>query len=312
MSHRFPGFQFQGLIAAPHTPFQMSGGVHLDVVEEQAAHLSAQGVIGAFIGGTTGECHSLTLAERMSLTERWVEVTRNSDLKVIVHVGSNCLADAQQLARHAQSMKVAAIAAMAPCYFKPSSLDALLACTQQIASSAPDLPFYYYDIPSMTGIQLDMAEYLQRASSLIPNLVGLKYSNLDLIGFASCRQVDGGNFDMLWGTDELLLAALVNGATGAVGSTYNFSAPRYHRMMAAFRAGDLVAARREQMWAIQLVRILSRYGYMASARALMEFQGVPIGPPRLPHLPLSKQQLQQLRSELEHANLLESHLDSAS
>lgn len=310
MSHRFPGFQIQGLIAAPHTPFLANGDLHLEVVEEQAASLMQQGVVGAFIGGTTGESHSLTLQERLQLTERWVQVTRGTPLKVIVHVGTNCLADAQVLSNHAQQQGVTAIAALAPCYFKPSSLEALVACMQTIASSAPDLPFYYYEIPSMTGLQLETAEFLRMAHSKIPTLVGIKYSHLDLIGFAKCRHVDGGNYDLLWGTDEILLAALINGATGAVGSTYNFAAPRYHRLMAAFKSGDLVAARREQMWAIEHVRILCRYGYMASARAQIQFQGIPIGPPRLPHLPLTQAQLKGLRLELEQANLLDTHLDS--
>ncbi len=87
-----------GLVAATHTPFHTDGSLNLSIVEKQAAHLLANGVRNAFIGGSTGESHSLSLEERRALAQRWFEVIRGSQLKVVVHVGSNCLADAATLA----------------------------------------------------------------------------------------------------------------------------------------------------------------------------------------------------------------------
>ncbi|MSU28191.1 MAG: N-acetylneuraminate lyase, partial [Pedosphaera sp.] len=91
-------FKITGLVAATHTPFHTDGSLNLAVVEKQAAHLLANGVRFAFIGGTTGESSSLTLDERCALSVRWMEVVRGSELQVIVHVGANCLADARSLA----------------------------------------------------------------------------------------------------------------------------------------------------------------------------------------------------------------------
>jgi N-acetylneuraminate lyase len=108
-----------GLVAATHTPFHSDGSLNLAVVETQAAHLLANGVNRAFIGGTTGESHSLSLAERRALTERWMDVTKGSDLKVIVHVGANCLGDVRDLAAQAQALGAEAISALTPSYFKP-------------------------------------------------------------------------------------------------------------------------------------------------------------------------------------------------
>ena len=76
-----------GLVAATHTPFRADGSLNLAIVEKQAVHLLAGGVKFAFIGGTTGECSSLTVEERQLLTTRWTEVARGTELKVIVHVG---------------------------------------------------------------------------------------------------------------------------------------------------------------------------------------------------------------------------------
>jgi N-acetylneuraminate lyase len=84
-----------------------------------------------------------------------------------------------------------------------------------------------------------------------------------------------------------------------VGSTYNFAAPLYHRLWAAFEKGDLAAARVEQFRSVQVVALLSSYGFMAAAKALMGFLGVDVGPARLPNGNLRPEQVNELRSKLE-------------
>src|SRR5690348_8924720 len=115
-----------GLVAATHTPFHADGSLDLAIVEKQATHLAANGVNYAFIGGTTGESSSLTLEERRALTDHWMKVTRGAQLKVIVHVGANCLADARSLAAQAQQLGAVAISALAPSYFKPGNVNTLV------------------------------------------------------------------------------------------------------------------------------------------------------------------------------------------
>jgi N-acetylneuraminate lyase len=288
-----------GLVAATHTPFRADGELNLAAVERQAEHLLRNDVRAAFIGGSTGECHSLTVGERLALAGRWAEVIRGTGLRLVVHVGANCLADARALAAQARSLGATAIAALAPSYFKPGSVDALVACCAEVAGAAPDLPFYYYDIPAMTGVRLPMPEFLARAPDRVPTLAGLKFTNPDLTAFQTCLRAGGGRFDILWGVDESLLAALALGAEGAVGSTYNFAAPVYHRLIDALRRGDLAAARAEQFRSVRLIEILTGYGYMAAAKAVMGALGVDVGPPRLPHAMLGSEPVARLRGELE-------------
>jgi N-acetylneuraminate lyase len=288
-----------GLVAATHTPFHADGSLNLAIVEKQAAHLLANGVRTAFIGGSTGESHSLSLEERRALAKRWFEVTRGSELKVVVHVGSNCLTDAAALARQAQELGALAVSALSPSYFKPRSVDVLIDCCAQIASAAPDTPFYFYDIPVLTGVNLSMPDFLAAARERIPNLAGLKFTNPDVMSYQLCMRAGEGKFDCLWGIDEALLAALAMGATGAVGSTYNFAAPIYHRLMTAFAKGDLATARTEQFRSVQLVQTLARPGYMGAAKFLMKELGVDVGPARLPNSSLKPEQATALRAELE-------------
>lgn len=284
-----------GLIAAVHTPMNPDGSLNLDVVEQQAELLAADGVAGVFVGGTTGEAHSLTLAERLDLGRRWGEVGPRHDLSVVIHVGHNCQADARTLAEDAQRHGADAIAALAPNYFKPSDQSALIDFLAPVAAAASDLPFYFYDIPSMTDVQVSMPAFLAEAPRRISNLAGVKFTNTDLVSLQECLRIDDGHFDILFGCDEMLLAAWCLGVRGAVGSTYNFAAPLYLRMIEAFERGDLEAAQAEQFESVRLVRMLSSYGFMAAAKAVMGSLGVECGPVRPPLTPLTDPRTQEVR-----------------
>ncbi len=290
--------KLRGLVAATHTPFQPDGQLNLAGVDRQAEHLHRTGVKTAFIGGSTGESHSLSVGERLALAQRWSEVVRGSGLRLVVHVGSNCLADARTLAAQAQELRADAIAALSPSYFKPKSLDALIACCADIAAAAPGTPFYFYDIPVLTGVSFPMPEFLA-AADRIPTLAGIKFTNPDLMAFQNCLHTQGGRFDIPWGVDEYVLAAVALGAVGGVGSSYNFAAPIYHRLLAAVERGDLAAARAEQFRSVQLIELLAGFGYMAAAKAVMGFLGVGVGPARLPNGNLTEEQHHQLRARLD-------------
>lgn len=297
--------RLHGLIAATHTPFHADGTLNLAVVERQADHLQANGVQTVFIGGSTGESHSLSLQERRALSDRWFEVTRGTSFRVVVHVGSNCLGDARELAAHAEAHEACAVSALAPSYFKPRDVALLVESAAHVAAAAPQTPFYFYDIPALTGVHCSMPEFLELAQERIPNLAGLKFTNPDLAAYQLCLSSNERGWDVPWGTDETLLAALAVGARGAVGSTYNFAAPLYHRLWRAFEDGRLEDARREQQRSVRMVQTLARPGYFGAAKAVMGMLGVPVGPARLPLANPTPAQILSLRSELEAMGFFE-------
>jgi N-acetylneuraminate lyase len=294
-----PTHPLHGLVAATHTPFHDDGSLKLQVVETQAAHLLKNGVRTVFIGGSTGESSSLTITERKDLAQRWSEVVRDTPLKIVVHVGSNCLEDSRALAAQAEHLGAVAISALAPSYFKPRSVEALVAGCAHVAAAAPSTPFYYYDIPSMTGIVLASHEFLALAKDRIPTLTGLKFTNPDLMSYQFCLRADEGRWDIPFGLDEHMLGALAMGARGAVGSGFNFAAPIYLRLLAAFERGDLVQAREEQYRGVRVIQLFASRGYMAAAKEAMKMLGVEVGPPRLPNQTLTAEQATSLRGELE-------------
>lgn len=289
--------RFRGLIAAPFTPFKADRSVNLAVIPTYARFLQENGVGAAFVCGTTGEGLSLTLEERLAVSEKWVQAAK---LPVIVHVGHTCLEDARKLTAHAQQIGAAAVSALAPCFFKPRNVDELVDWCEAVASAAPSLPFYYYNIPSMTGVSLPVAEFLAKAADRIPTLVGVKYTYEDFPDYKACVQAAGGRFDILFGRDELLLEGWKAGALGAVGSTYNYAAPVYLRLLEAHKAGDEAKARLLQDTAIKMIAICNGLGitHLAASKALMGMLGVDCGPVRLPLVQPSAAQLATMRTKL--------------
>lgn len=296
--------RLNGLVAAPHTPFQSDGSVAYDAIPRQASLLAANGVTGAFVCGTTGEGSSLTSEERRLVVEKWAK-SRPAALKLIVHVGHLSAAESAAFARHAQEHGADAIATIAPSFFKPTGLGELVAWCAQVAAAAPKLPFYYYHMPAMTGVNLAAADFLRAAGDQIPTLAGIKFTHENLMDFARAAEVDDRKYDLLFGRDEILLAGLSLGARGAVGSTYNFAAPLYHRIIAAFDRGDIASARRDQSRAMEFIDVLSRHGGLSAGKSAMKFVGVDCGPVRLPMRALTARDEAALRADLEQVGFFE-------
>lgn len=286
------------LIAATHSPFDAVGELAVAAVPRQAAHLAAAGVDGVFIGGTTGESLSLTVAERMALADAWVAPAREHRLRLFVHVGSSTVADAAALAAHANALGVDAISAMAPSYFKPASVADLAACLAEIAAAAPATPFYYYDISPLTGVTLRSSDLLERHADGIPTLAGVKHSSPDIVDFERCVAAADGRFRIYWGCDEALVAGLALGAAGGIGSTYNFAAPLAREVIDACQAGDLPRARSLQIRTVRLVDMLARHGYLPASKAVMAMQGVEVGSVRLPLRALAADGHAPIRADL--------------
>ena len=100
--------------------------------------------------------------------------------------------------------------------------------------------------------------------------------------FLSCIHFMDGKFEMLWGRDENMLSALILGTRAGVGSTFNYAAPLYYRMIAAFDNGDFSAARKLQQQSIDMIRLLGKYGGIATGKAYMKYLGFDLGHFRLP------------------------------
>ena len=288
----------RGLIAATITPFHVDGSVDVNAIGPMLNRLIEHGVAGFYVCGSTGEGMSLTSRERMSIVEATVEAVDHR-VPVIVQVGHNSIDEAIALAKHAQDAGADVISATCPSYFKINDAETLVQCMGQLAMGAESLPFYYYHIPSLTGSQIDVVEFLKRGGDQISNLAGMKYTHTLLHDYLSCKQLDDGRFDILWGCDEMLLGAVATGAAGAVGSTYNVAAPLYQRIIEAVVAGDLNTAQGLQHQSVEFIRVMNQFPFHGALKSMMQMLGMPGGNCRLPLRGLTEDEQKALRNALD-------------
>ena len=289
----------QGLIAAPFTPMHKDGSLNLSAIPSYYEMLKANGIIGAFICGSTGEGVSMTNSEKKKVAEPWAEAAKgDDDFKVMTLLGGTSIADCKELALHAQQIGLYAVSITSPFYFKPATVDILAKICAEVAAVVPDMPFYYYHIPVLTGVGFAMYDLLQAIDGKIPNFAGIKYTHEDFMDFLSCINYKNGKYDMLWGRDENMLPALSLGVKGAVGSTFNYAAPLYREMISAFNSGDLQRANVLQQQSIDMIRLLGKYGGIATGKAYMKLIDIDCGEFRLPVSNMPPEQFELFKKDV--------------
>lgn len=290
-----------GLIAATFAAYKEDGSINLEIIPAIVDKMINDGLSGVFICGTNGEGPNLTIQERMDIAEAYVKAA-NKRILVLVHVGHSSIAECRRLASHAEKIGADAISSVAAFYFKPSGVKNLVESMAEIASAAPNTPFYYYNIPTLTGVAMDMVDFLEQAEKAIPTLAGIKYTASTLHEYQACLNYKNGKFDILFGYDEMLLPALAVGAKGAIGSTYTFAAPLYLKVMQLYNEGRAEEAASMQLNSVNMVRCLVKYPPIPAQRAIMKMEGLELGKCRLPLVPLTEAEETQFKASLEEIN----------
>tara|TARA_R110002049_G_scaffold93815_8_gene231600 strand:+ start:3548 stop:4459 length:912 start_codon:yes stop_codon:yes gene_type:complete len=288
----------KGLIAATYAPMHKDTSLNLEIIPQYAEFLKENGVKGAFINGSTGDFTSLSVAERKQITIAWGQ-NKSSELFVIDHIGHTNLNEAKELAKYAAD-NVDGIATLAPYYFRLSNIHKLVEYCKEVAACAPNIPFYYYHIPVLTGANFNMVDFLELATPQIPNLAGIKFTNNNLIDYKYCKEYNNSSANILFGFDEIFLSSLPFGADGWVGSTYNHLAPLYLSIVKAFNKNDHKLAAKLQHKSMKFVDILNtKGGFNGAAKSFMKELGVDVGPSRFPHVTLTAAQIEEAKIEMD-------------
>lgn len=275
--------KLEGLIAAPFTPMKGDGSVNPKRVGKYYELLKRNKVAGAFINGSSGEGAAMTQEEKEIMMKAWVDaVGEDEEFKLIALVGGTSLGEAIALSKYAKEIGMYAVALTGPYYFKSPTAEKLAETCITVAHAVPEIPFYYYHIPVLNGNYLNMIDLLKAIDGKADNFVGIKYTHEDFMDFSSCLNFRDGKYDMLWARDENILPALALGSRGAVGSTYNYAAPLYIDLIAAFKKKDLKTARALQQKSIDMIQLLGKYGGIATGKAYMKLVDMDCGEFRLP------------------------------
>ena len=284
----------EGLVAPTFTPLGANGTSFDAAAVDGLARWAGNGtgVHWVYLTGSTGESVDLTTAERKAAVEAWAVAAPKYGLRVVVHVGSDSVNTARDLAAHAEAHGASAIAAMPPTYIRPGSVGAYVETMAYIAAGAPRTPFFLYHIPSKTNVMYKASDFLSAAaarttidSTFFPTLAGVKFTDGDMEDFLYCTNLErpaaamrfgssgsssgssgssgggggaaGGKYNMLYGSDQQFTAGLALGADGGVGTSYNWNAATFRAIAAAVAAGDLVAARAAQLATNELMSDIS-------------------------------------------------------
>lgn len=294
----------KGIIAAPFTPMAGDGAVDFSRIREYAGRLKTAGVEGVFVGGTTGESLSLTFRERRELAESWAPCC-DDDFPLVVHAGCESLADTVALSAHAKEIGAAAVGVMPPVFFKPK-MEQLIEYCRLAAEACHPLPFYYYHIPAMTGVDLSMLTFARACGRVIPGFRGVKYSHGDMMEFSLLCGLEEKRYDVFFGKDEMLLSALPYAPRGMIGSTYNYAMPLYRAMVKCWEKGDVDGARRWQVLSQRLVSLLLQYGGgIVAGKVFSRIAGFDPGPCRLPNATVDEELIPDIRGKLKDAGVLE-------
>ena len=248
----------------------------------------------------------LTVEERIKLAEKW-KASVSDNFKIIVHVGSTCIKDGFRLAQHAQEIGAFGIGAMASPFPKVGTVEQLADYCQAIASGAPNLPFYFYNIPALNGVFLPMLPFLKAAEERIPNLAGLKYTFESLYEYNQCMLYKDGKFDMLYGLDETILPALtMGGAQGGISGTGNYIGNTLVSIIDEFKKGNLEKSTEYQNYAQAVINVIAKYrGNIVAGKRIMKLMGLNLGPNRIPFQNISNEEEAKIKAELEQINFFE-------
>ena len=277
--------KYQGIFPAFYACYGEDGSISPEHVRSFTEYLIGKGVTGLYVGGSSGECIYHSVEERKLVLENVMAVAKGR-IVIIAHVACNNTRDSMELAAHAESLGVDAIAAIPPIYFKLPP-HAIAKYWNDISSAAPHTDFIIYNIPQLAGVALTSA--LLRTMLGNPCVVGVKNSSMPVQDIEMWRDEGAIVFN---GPDEQLLSGLCAGAIGGIGGTYAVMPELYLAIYRLTGEGRIAEAREIQDACCQVIyKLCSGKGNMyAMIKETLRRMGAPdIGGVREPLFNLTEE-----------------------
>ena len=227
--------KYQGIFPAFYACYDAEGGINPEAVRALTRWFIEKGVKGVYVGGSSGECIYQSKEERKVVLEN-VMAEAKGKLTIIAHVACNNTADSQELAAHAESLGVDAIASIPPIYFHLPPY-AIAKYWNDISAAAPNTDFIIYNIPQLAGVALNVPLLKEMLKN--PRCIGVKNSSMPTQDIQMWRDEGAIVFN---GPDEQLISGLVMGATGGIGGTYGAMPELYIKLYECVKSGDLATA----------------------------------------------------------------------
>ena len=279
--------KYKGIIPAFYACFDEAGNISPERVRELTKYFIEKGVKGLYVNGSSGECIYLTVAERKAVLENVMAVAKGK-LTIIAHVACNNTAESRELAAHAESLGVDAIASIPPIYFKLPE-HSIAKYWNDISDAAPNTDFIIYNIPQLAGVSLTTGLFNEMCKN--PRVIGVKNSSMPVFDIQTFKQLGGEDRIVFNGPDEQFIAGRVIGAEGGIGGTYGAMPSLFLKMDELINAGRIDEAKEIQFAVTDIIlKLCAAKGnmYAVIKRVIKINSGLDIGSVRLPLWPLEE------------------------
>lgn len=281
--------KYKGIFPAFYACYDSEGNVSTQATKDFVEYLIGKGVAGLYVGGSSGECIYLSVEERKQTLEAVMEVAKGR-IAIIAHVACNNTKDSQELARHAESLGVDAIAAIPPIYFRLPER-AIAKYWNDISAAAPNTDFVIYNIPQLAGVALTLSLFDEMLKN--PRVIGVKNSSMpiqDIQMFKRQAAINNKEVVVFNGPDEQFVGGRIIGADGGIGGTYGVMPELFVKLDALLKAGDFENAGKLQDDIDEVIYTMcSANGnmYAVAKAALKKLSGIDLGGVREPLLNLA-------------------------
>ena len=234
--------KYKGVIPAFYACYDKEGNISPKGVQALTRYFVEKGVKGIYVNGSSGECIYQSVEDKKIVLENVMKAAEGK-LTVIAHVACNNTKDSQELARHAESLGVDAIAAIPPIYFHLPEY-AIAQYLNDISSAAPNTDFVIYNIPQLAGVALTMGLFEEMRKN--PRVIGVKNSSMPVQDIQMFKQAAGEDYIIFNGPDEQFMSGRVIGAEGAIGGTYGAMPELFLKLDEHVKNGEIEKARELQ------------------------------------------------------------------
>lgn len=273
--------KYKGVIPAFYACYEDQGNISPERVRALTKYFIEKGVKGVYVNGSSGECIYQSVEDKKIVLENVMEEAKGK-LTVIAHVACNNTKDSMELAAHAESLGVDAIAAIPPIYFRLPEY-AIAEYWNDISAAAPNTDFVIYNIPQLAGVALTPSLFAEMRKN--PRVIGVKNSSMPVQDIQIFKQDAGENYIIFNGPDEQFISGRLIGAEAGIGGTYGAMPDLFLKMDEHFRNGELDLAQKMQYDINAIIyKMVSGHGnmYAVIKAILRENEDLDIGSVRKP------------------------------
>lgn len=273
--------KYKGVIPAFYACYDEKGEISPEGVQALTKYFVEKGVKGVYVNGSSGECIYQSVEDRKIVLENVMKAAEGK-LTVIAHVACNNTKDSVELAKHAESLGVDAIAAIPPIYFRLPE-HAIAKYWNDMSAAAPNTDFIIYNIPQLAGVALTQSLFAEMRKN--PNVIGVKNSSMPVQDIQMFKQAAGEDYIIFNGPDEQFISGHVIGAEGGIGGTYGVMPELFLKLDELVKANDLATARELQYAVNEVIyKMCSAHGNMYGViKAILKInEGLELGSVREP------------------------------